>query len=912
MATAPKTQEVKKIPTYCYQCVAGPDFLTVKVVDGVATEVEPNFEACEVTPSNGKVCVKAFGLIQKLYNPNRILTPMKRTNPKKGRDQNPKFVPISWDEALDTIAERIKAIQAKGPTDGSGYPRIAASFGGGGTPTYYMGTLPAFLASLGPIDFGFGSGQGVKCYHSEHLYGELWHRAFTVAPDTPNCEYVLAFGYNVEASGGVAGVARHAEFRARRGKRIQIEPHLSVTGACSSEWVPIRPKTDAAFMFGLIHVMLHEQRSRLDIPFLKHRTTSPYLIAPQGFFMRDPQTRKPLIWDLKTKRAVPFDTPDTDPALEGKFKVTGVEVGADNDFWEHEDAVVVPAFHKMCDHMEQYTPLWAARICGVHQKVIRRLALEFLDNAHVGETIDIEGRTLPYRPVGIALGKTVNNGWGGFDCCWARTLMACLVGALEVPGGTLGTTVRLNRPATDRNLSVKPHPDGFMDYPMNPTDKENWLAHPDVRNANRTLIPLVANSPWSQALGPTHLAWMQQQDAPDHWQQATPPDLWFVYRTNPAISFWDTKQITEVMARFPFTVAFAYTLDETNWMADILLPDRTDLEGLQLIRVGGTKFIEQFWDFQGFALRQPVVEAQGDAKDFTWISTELAMRAGVLEKYNKAINRGAAGVPLKNHKFDFSLTEDQAHSVEAIWDATCRAASAEITDGEESQGLDWYKENAVRVSEFPRVKWYLYAALEDQNLRFELPYQERLMRIGKQLGRRLHEHGISWWDEQLEEYDPLPEWKDYPGMWERALERNFHVDIRDYPFWAVTSRSMQYAWGSNMGIQVIKEVSDNVAGHRCVVINAKRAAEMGLKDGDIVEIASPLNTTRGPVLTRQGIRPDTVLMVGQFDHWATPFAKDFDAPSINALVPMLLDLTDSTGSGADLTKVKITKVGTKA
>lgn len=908
MATSTGTQDVRKVPTYCYQCVAGPDFLTVKVVDGVATEVEPNFTACRITPSNGKVCVKAFGLIQKLYNPDRILTPMKRTNPRKGRGEDPGFVPISWDEALDTIADKLRDIQAEGPTDASGYPRIAASFGGGGTPTYYMGTLPAFLASLGPIDFGFGSGQGVKCYHSEHLYGELWHRAFTVAPDTPNCEFVLSFGYNVEASGGVAGVARHAEFRAKRGKRVQIEPHLSVTGACSSEWVPIRPKTDAAFMFGLIHVLLHEQRQRLDTVFLKHRTTSPYLVAPHGFYLRDPATHKPLLFDLRTRRAVPFDTADVDPALEGEFTVSGIELGADDDSWEHQDVRVVPAFQRLIDHMEPYTPLWAARICDVHQKVIRRLALEFLDHARVGETIEIEGRRLPYRPVAIALGKTVNNGWGGFDCCWARTLMACLVGALEVPGGTVGTTVRLNRPATDRNLSVTAHPDGFMDYPMNPTDKEHWLAQPDVRNANRTLIPLVANSPWSQALGPTHLAWMQQQKGPEHWPQATPPDIWFVYRTNPAISFWDTKQVTEVMAKFPFTVCFAYTQDETNWTADILLPDRTDLEGLQLIRVGGTKFIEQFWDFQGFALRQPVVEARGEAKDFTWIATELASRSGVLGRYNKAINRGAAGIALKGEHYDFSLEEGRTHTAEEIWDATCKAASAEITDGKETQGLDWYKENALRVSEFPRVRWYLYATLEDQGLRFELPYQERLMRIGRQLGRRLHERGISWWDEQLEEYEPLPVWKDYPGMWERALERNFHVDIEDYPFWALTARSMQYAWGGNVAVQMIKEVSDNVAGHRAVVINTKRAAEMGLQDGDLVEISSPLNSTRGPVLCRQGIRPDTVLMVGQFDQWATPYAKEFGAPSLNALVPMLLDLTDSTGSGADVTRVRIRKV----
>ena len=63
----------RKLATYCYQCVAGPDLLTVKVNNqGVATEVEPNFAAEPVHPGGGKVCVKAYGLVQKLYNPNRV------------------------------------------------------------------------------------------------------------------------------------------------------------------------------------------------------------------------------------------------------------------------------------------------------------------------------------------------------------------------------------------------------------------------------------------------------------------------------------------------------------------------------------------------------------------------------------------------------------------------------------------------------------------------------------------------------------------------------------------------------------------------------------------------------------------------------------------------------------------------
>ena len=76
--------EVKRVSTYCYQCVNGPDLLTVETVDGVATKIEPNFDLKGEHPADGKVCVKPFGLVQKLYNPDRIKRPMKRTNPKKG------------------------------------------------------------------------------------------------------------------------------------------------------------------------------------------------------------------------------------------------------------------------------------------------------------------------------------------------------------------------------------------------------------------------------------------------------------------------------------------------------------------------------------------------------------------------------------------------------------------------------------------------------------------------------------------------------------------------------------------------------------------------------------------------------------------------------------------------------------
>jgi phenylacetyl-CoA:acceptor oxidoreductase len=447
-----------------------------------------------------------------------------------------------------------------------------------------------------------------------------------------------------------------------------------------------------------------------------------------------------------------------------------------------------------------------------------------------------------------------------------------------------------------------------MDYPLNPTDKAHWSPNPNIRNAYRTMVPLAANGPWSQALGPTHFSWMFLDETPKGLPRVTFPDVWIIYRTNPAISFWDTGRIGETMARFPFTVAFAYTHDETNHHADILLPEATDLESLQLIRIGGSKFVEQFWDCTGFALRQPVVATQGEARDFTTIATELARRTGILDKYNAAINKGAAGVPLKGANWDETLAPAVAHDVETIWEAVCRAASAELTDGREVNGLDWWREHGLATKPFPRIKWYLYPALVAKNLRFELPYQERLLRIGTELGRRLHEHDMHWWDDQLPEYQALPKCKDFGAPWVASVVKA-GGKASDYPFWLLTARSMQYAWGANVGMQLIKEVADNVKGHRGVIINTGAAAKLGIRDGEQVEIATPQRKVRGRAVLRQGIRPDTLLLIGQFDHWATPFTKDFGVPSMNSLATMSLDLTDATGSGADIVRVSISSAG---
>lgn len=898
----------KKVPTYCYQCVNGPDLLTVEVIDGVATKVEPNFHADGVHPANGKVCVKAFGVVQKSYNPHRILSPLKRSNPDKGRDQDPGWVEISWEEALDTVAARLQAIRDKGLLDENADARFAFSTGGAGKPMFYGGTLTAFLGAWGPIDFSLGAGGTVKCSHSEHMFHELWHRGFTVLADNKLSNLVLAFGVNVDASGGVTGVYRNANARNRGSKRYQFEPHLSVTGANATEWIPIKPQTDNAVLFSMIHVLLHERPfADLDVNFLKHKTASPYLIGPNGYYLRDAKTAKPLIWDSKTQSAVVFDTAEADPALLGKFTVDdSLEIGADDERWEHEKIVVSPSLQIMKNHMESHTPEWAESISDVKATKIRELANAFVDAACIGQTCEVEGRELPFRPVAIVLGKTTNNGWGGYECVWARAVMQILVGALEVPGGLLGSTSLIVGPNWDRWASVSPGEDGFMQSSFNSTKKGEWTMDSVMRHVHNVITPAVGTQFYAPMLGSTSLSWLRLQGrGAESLPKPNPPDVWFVYKCNPIVSFSETDRIEETLSEFPFTVAFGYTHDETNHFADLILPEAVDLESDYLVRIGGTHYMEQQWQAEGWGLKQRVIEPPGKVKDFAWICNQLAQRLNMMSEYNEQINLGACGIPLKTDVYDFSLDKDHLHDPDEIWDAICKAASTDLSAGKETLDLAWFRENGFKTRPFSSLQWYLYPKLEDEGLRFELPYQEQVYRMGQQLGNRLHENGIDWWDRQLQEYEALPKFNDLNNMWDEIVERNYAVKAEDYPYWLLSARSMQFAWGTNAASQEMHEVASNVKGHDGIMIQTGRAKELGIEDGDWIEVTSPVATTRGRARLRLGMRPDVIVMLGQFGQWKTPFVKDLELPSVNRLVPMNMDLLDGTGSSIEATKVKV-------
>ncbi|MGQ9618285.1 MAG: hypothetical protein ACUVUG_04895 [Candidatus Aminicenantia bacterium] len=99
------------IPSTDVMCV---NFCGIRVrrVNGVIRAIYGNPE----NPQNaGHLCPKGISGFLDTYNPYRIKKPLKRTNPKKGPGEDPKWVEISYEEAFDEITNRLNKDQVRKP-----------------------------------------------------------------------------------------------------------------------------------------------------------------------------------------------------------------------------------------------------------------------------------------------------------------------------------------------------------------------------------------------------------------------------------------------------------------------------------------------------------------------------------------------------------------------------------------------------------------------------------------------------------------------------------------------------------------------------------------------------------------------------------------------------------------------------
>lgn len=233
-AAAAQQADVQVIPTLCNGCSSHCGMLA-HVRNGRLWKVTGHPDHGR---SKGKLCARAHGAVFWLYDPDRLSRPLKRTGDR--------FVPISWDQALDEIAARLREILAAhgpGAVFFAHNPRETGVFYGGrfmqalGAPT----VMTHNASCNTPLTTAYGA-----------MFGTV------PGADLSNARFILLIGRN--PAEGIrtsysAALVRAVETGARV---VTVDPRLSAAGAIASEWVPIRPGTDLALLLAMMNVMIRE------------------------------------------------------------------------------------------------------------------------------------------------------------------------------------------------------------------------------------------------------------------------------------------------------------------------------------------------------------------------------------------------------------------------------------------------------------------------------------------------------------------------------------------------------------------------------------------------------------------------------------------------------------------------------
>ena len=232
--------------TFCRLCEAHCG-LVATVRDGRVVKLAPD----RANPhSQGHVCVKGTQAHAITYDRDRVLKPLKRVG---GAGD---FVEVSWDEALDDIAARLKTLRnTHGPEALASYLGNPTSFA-----SEHFTTQLELMASMGSTRQYGASSQDTSARLAANYfaYGAPWT---TGVPDLPSCDFLVIIGGNPLVSNGslmwAPRIAHDLDAIARRGRVVIVDPRRSETAA-RYEHLPIRPNGDVWLLLGMLRTLLDE------------------------------------------------------------------------------------------------------------------------------------------------------------------------------------------------------------------------------------------------------------------------------------------------------------------------------------------------------------------------------------------------------------------------------------------------------------------------------------------------------------------------------------------------------------------------------------------------------------------------------------------------------------------------------
>ncbi len=229
------------VPTICFNCEAACGLLAY--VDKETHKIR-RFEGNPLHPaSRGRNCAKGPATINQINDPERILYPMRRT----GRRGDNQWERITWDQALDDIAGRIRAAFVEGRHNEVMYHV--------GRPGHER-TMDRVLKGWG-ID-GHNSHTNV-CSASARLGYQLWVGSDRPSPDHAGARFILLLSSHLETGHYFNPHAQRIIEGKLRGARVAVmDPRLSNTASMADHWMPTRPGSEAAVLLAMALIILNE------------------------------------------------------------------------------------------------------------------------------------------------------------------------------------------------------------------------------------------------------------------------------------------------------------------------------------------------------------------------------------------------------------------------------------------------------------------------------------------------------------------------------------------------------------------------------------------------------------------------------------------------------------------------------
>lgn len=805
------------VPTTCNMCFNNCS-IKAHVVDGTVVELTGNPDS---PIGSGHICAKGAAGIMQLYDPARITKPLKRTNPKKGFDEDPGWEEISWDEAYDTIVQKFGEAAAKDPKLNMGASMVA-------------GLIGSVWRSL-TLGCAFGVSEGTSsdiCGAGVHICEFLLTGDGNAMPDYDNVDYLIQFGTQAGTAtrhGFNMTADKFARRRAEDGLRlVNFDPHMSAGAEKADLWVPIRPGSDAAAALAMAYVFIHEL-DLIDRDYLVERTNAPALVDPATQrVLRAEGSNKSLYWDEAANAAKPYDECEK-PALEGEYEVDGVKCHT--------------AFSVLKEHIREMTPEWAEDITTVPAATLRQVAEEFGRAARIGETIEIEGKTYRRRGAAVDIFSGLSRHKHSILNVWACLQLNTLIGATNSVGGFIGFATKChgwadNNPTAGFDLGIWEE-DGFIECNSlmlgAPNSFYKIIRERDYTPTTQGLLEL---QPLSED---GHFVHMAMAD-PDLYHTTRPRNL-FWYACNP-IKWWaNVEEQVKVYQDMDFIVGVDIYLNDMSYFSDIMLPEACYLERYDVLpqfymnhRMIGS--LDTPWTL---AMWQPVVEPKDGAPGFMEIYAEIADRAGANEFFIPAV------CGLYRVKEEYMFPTDQKLDVEQFIDAVYKS------NIDEEHGLQWFKDNGG-VYTYPRKvdEMYIWDAEAPGRIPF---YWDFMLEAKEKVEAKVAELDIPW---ETDDYIPLPEWR--PGV-------EFYADDPAYDIFPVyyTNASNTDTW--TVQNAWLNEVNEEDGITYLIEMNTATAAEKGLASGDTVRLTStPGYTVEGRLVVTEGIHPECVSsVVGTWD-----------------------------------------------